>query len=191
MPDHTGVPDYSLAERLALEEPEQYRALFDPLRQQIIDLLSERAATTSQLADALDRPKGTVGHHVGVLEQAGLIKVVRTEKVRAIVAKYYGRTARTFILSRIVEHGMEPNVLLATAAAEMTEAKAMGETDGPPPGISSVRYARIPRDRAAEWAERLEELIEEFIAEPRSGETVYGLAVALYPTLRPHLPEQP
>lgn len=48
-----------------------------------------------------------------------------------------------------------------------------------------MQYVRIPRDRAAEWAERVEELIEEFIAEPRSGETVYGLAVAPYPTLPP------
>lgn len=50
-----------------------------------------------------------------------------------------------------------------------------------------MQYVRIPRDRAAEWAERVEELIEEFIAEPRSGETVYGLAVAPYPTPPPTL----
>ncbi|NIM02462.1 MAG: helix-turn-helix domain-containing protein, partial [Acidobacteria bacterium] len=64
----------------------------------ILDLLSDTAATTSQIAAALDMPKGTVGHHMKVLEQAGLVRIVRTEKVRAIEAKYYGRTARTFLL---------------------------------------------------------------------------------------------
>lgn len=190
MTDHTGIPDYPVADVLALEDAAQYRALFDETRMQIIDLLGERAATTSQLAEVLDRPKGTIGYHLGVLEEAGLITVVRTEKVRAIEAKYYGRTARTFDLSGIAEAGIEPNVMMATAAAEIASAKEQFPPDAGLPGLSTVRYARIPQDRAAEWAERLTGLIEEFITAPRAGDLVYGLAVALYPTTRPHLPDE-
>ena len=47
---------------------------------------------------ALDTPKGTVGHHLKVLEKAGLVRVVRTRKVRALTEKYYGRVARLFVL---------------------------------------------------------------------------------------------
>ena len=43
-------------------------------------LLRERAASTSELAVALEAPKGTVGHHLKVLESAGLIRVVRTAR---------------------------------------------------------------------------------------------------------------
>jgi len=32
-----------------------------------------------------------------VLEKAGLVRVVRTRKVRALTERFYGRTARLFI----------------------------------------------------------------------------------------------
>lgn len=195
MPDHSPwyrgsdprpVPDYDLDDVLELTEPQQFKALFEETRLHIIDMLSERAATTSQLGDALDRPKGTIGHHLGVLEDAGLVRVVRTEKVRAIEAKYYGRTARTFLLDHVMD---EPRAMFATAPAELRQAKELFGDDPEVAGLSTVRYARIPNERAGEWQSRLTALVEEFVGQPRGGDLVYGLAVALYPTARPHLPE--
>ena len=61
-------------------------------------LLRERAASTTELATVLETPKGTVGHHLKVLESAGLIRVVRTRQVRALTEKFYGRVARLFVL---------------------------------------------------------------------------------------------
>jgi hypothetical protein len=55
--------------------------------------------------------------------------------------------------------------------------------------MSTLRYARIPDDRASEWLLRLGELTQEFVSETRAGETTYGLLVAFYPTKRPHLPD--
>ena len=46
-------------------------------------------------------PKGTVGHHLKVLETAGLVRVVRTRQVRALTEKYYGRVARLFELKGV------------------------------------------------------------------------------------------
>lgn len=163
------------------------RALFDDTRRHIIDMLSERAATTSQLAEALDRPKGSVGHHIGVLETGGLIRVVRTEKVRAIEAKYYRRTARTFDYSKAAEHGIELNTAFTRAASEISESRHQF-SGREMPGVQGVRYARISAERAEEWTRRLWDLVEEFIESPREGDIVYGLAVALYPTNRPSLP---
>ena len=96
MSDHStisSVPDYELDDRLELE-PAQLKLMLEPTRLRIIDLLSERAATTSQLADVLGRPKGTIGHHCKALERVGLIRVVRIARVRAMEERYYGRTAR-------------------------------------------------------------------------------------------------
>lgn len=159
----------------------------------IANLLLERAATVSELAEALEKPKGTVGHHVGVLEEAGLIRVVRTEKVRAIEAKYYGRTARTYLLG---SKSLDPQVdmaadhFLATASSEFVAAsKGYQDDEGVGP-ISTLRYARIPEDRAKEWADRLTDLAQDFVGEPRGGELTYGLLVAFYPTDRPHLPDK-
>ena len=188
MADHN-VPDYELADTLRFDSPDQFKALFDDTRSEIIDLLNERSATIKELAETLDKPKGTIGHHVGVLAEAGLIHVVRTEKVRAIEAKYYGRTARTFLLHSLTGEDVDlaPEFFLATAAAEYSDAAGgiPDYTDSGP--LSTLRYARIPESRAVEWVQRLVDLIDEFIDEERGGETTYGLVLGFYPTSRPHL----
>src|SRR5207244_3846236 len=89
-------PDYALADRIALTSPSQVKAISHPLRTAILGLLHERAATVTELAAALERPKSTVAHHVKVLADAGLVRVVRTRRVRAIEERFYGRTARMF-----------------------------------------------------------------------------------------------
>ncbi|NED96011.1 winged helix-turn-helix transcriptional regulator [Phytoactinopolyspora alkaliphila] len=179
------VPDYALDDVLELTEPVQYRALFEKTRLEVCSLLLERAATISDLAVALGKPKGTVGHHLKVLEEAGLVHVVRTKKVRAIEAKYYGRTARVFIFHKVGEAAEQPQQVLSTAAAEI--AAVPEDTDLPV--NSNIRYARIPTERAEEWSRRLDELIIEFGSQPRGGDVIYGFAIAVYPTDRARLPD--
>jgi DNA-binding transcriptional ArsR family regulator len=190
MADHS-APDYELEETLTLDRPEQYRALFEPTRIQITDLVLERAATVSEIADTLGKPKGSVGHHMAVLEAAELVRVVRTKKVRAIEAKYYGRTARTYLLMGASgrDTDIAPDVFLTEAAAEYAKAAEtyVGQTDATV--VSTLRHVRIPEERAREWALRLGELAHEFTGEPKGGELTYGLLLALYPTDRPHLPD--
>ena len=186
MPDQK-APDYTLDPTLVFQNTDQYRALFEETRMQIVDLLLERAATIKELSDTLGIPKGTIGHHVGVLEEAGLIKVVRTKKVRAIEAKYYGRTARTYLLaSKPEDIDVAPDNFLTQAASAYTRAASLEAEVGP---MSTLRHARIPDARAGEWAERLTDLVSEFTEETRGGDTTYGLLVAFYPTDRPHLPD--
>jgi hypothetical protein len=47
------------------------------------------------------------------------------------------------------------------------------------------RVARIPVERAVEFADRVLELAEEFIALPREGDTVFGFLAGVYPTDHP------
>ncbi len=61
------VPDYDLDERMELTSPTQVRAIGHPLRTTILGLLHERAATVTEIAAAVGRPKSTVAHHVAVL----------------------------------------------------------------------------------------------------------------------------
>lgn len=191
MADHM-APDYELEETLTIETPEQFRAVFEDTRRRIVYLLLERAATITELGETLDIPKGTIGHHVNVLEAAGLIHVVRTKKVRAIEAKYYGRTARTFLFTSETKPDIElaPDFFLTAAAAEFAKvSERMPEIDQNVV-MSTLTYARIPDEKAAEWLLRLADLVQEFSSERRGGETTYALLAAFYPTDRPHLPDQ-
>ena len=79
---HSPLPlDYEAADTLVVSEPAQLRALGDEVRGRIVGFLRERATSATELAGLLDMPKGTVGHHLKVLERAGLVRVVRTLRV--------------------------------------------------------------------------------------------------------------
>jgi DNA-binding transcriptional ArsR family regulator len=179
-------PDYDLAERLALTEPAQVKAISHPLRTTILSLLHERAATVTELALAVERPKSTVAHHVKVLKEAGLVQVVRTRQVRAIEERFYGRTARMFYVG--VERGAEGGEMpqdfndFEVAARESATAYENGKLWG------FIRHARISEAQASEFWEHMAKLVAEFDQLPRSGDTMYGFAVGVYPTDHPTLP---
>jgi DNA-binding transcriptional ArsR family regulator len=187
MARNSAPPDYELADRIALSEPAQVKALSHPLRNTILSLLHERAATVSELAHALDRPKSTVAHHVRVLREAGLLQLVRTRRVRAIDERFYGRTARMFYvaLEQLPEEdqGLRDFNDLEVAARESGAAFHDGKLWG------FIRHARISEAQAAAFWERMAELVAEFDRLRRTGDTMYGFAVAVYPTEHPTLPE--
>jgi DNA-binding transcriptional ArsR family regulator len=178
-------PDYELADRIALTEPAQVKALSHPLRTTILGLLHERAATVNELATAVRRPKSTVAHHVKVLREAGLLQVVRTRQVRAIEERFYGRTARMFYVGveRSADGAEMPRDFndFEVAARESAEAFRDGKLWG------FIRHARISEPQASEFWERMAELVAEFDRLPRSGDTMYGFAVGVYPTDHPTL----
>jgi DNA-binding transcriptional ArsR family regulator len=178
-------PDYDLADRIALSEPAQVKAIGNPTRTTILGLLHERAATVSELASALGRPKSTIAHHVGVLTDAGLVRVVRTRRVRAIDERFYGRTARLFyVVERSSEGGELPRDFndFEVAAHESAGAYRDGKLWG------FIRHARISEAQASEFWEQMAELVAAFDRLPRRGDTMYGFAVGVYPTDLPTLP---
>lgn len=184
MSSDSQIPDYHLEDLRVVTSPRELRAMFHSLRGTILELVLERAATVGELAAAVDRPKSTVAYHVGVLVDAGMLKVVRTRRVRAIDERFYGRTARIFYVGAIDERD-RPLVsinLLTVAAGESAPAFEADDLR------AIMRHARIPRERAAEFWERVFALTHEFMRLPRSGETVYGFVAGLYPTEHPTLP---
>lgn len=178
MSGNAQVPDYDLDDEIELTTAEQVRAISDPLRTTILGLLHERAATVTELASAVKRPKSTVAHHVNVLTAAGILRVVRTKRVRAIDERYYGRAARMFYvgLGRRTDRALPTDFNdFEVAAEESGAAYDAGQMR------SFIRHARIPDERAAEFWARVEAAIHEFDQLPRSGDVVYGFTVGLYP----------
>jgi DNA-binding transcriptional ArsR family regulator len=179
--------DYELDDRMELTTIAQVRAIADPLREAVLDLLLERAATITELATALGRPKGTVAYHVKLLTEAGITTVVRTRRVRAVTESYYGRTARLHFVGELkaLDEAGRPigGNYLVTAARESERAHLDDELS------AILRYARIPRVQLREFRRRMLDLADEFSRLPRGGEQSYGFVAALYPTEHPHLPD--
>ena len=179
-------PDYDLADRIALTRPAQVKAIGHPLRTTILGLLHERAATVTELAVAVERPKSTVAHHVKVLSEAGLVQVVRTRRVRAIEERFYGRTARMFYVSSSGARRARTCLGTSTTSRSPPASRPTAFHDGKLWGF--IRHARISEAQASDFWERMAELVAEFDRLPRSGETMYGFAVGVYPTDQPTLP---
>lgn len=176
-------PDYDLPDLRIVSSPAELRSLFHPLRGQLLDLLSERAATVAELAAAVGRPKSTVAYHVDLLVETGLVRVVRTRRVRAVEERSYGRTAKVFYVGTIRPQDLQliPNYLEAAAAAS---APAHARDDL----RAFRRHARISHDRVLAFWDRVMDLTREFSALPREGEQVYEFVVGLFPTEAPSLP---
>lgn len=173
-------PDYDAPDVLVVREPEQLKALGDELRGRIVVMLRERAHSVSELAAKLEMPKGTVAHHVKVLESAGLLKVVRTRRVRALTESYYGRTARLFLYESADTAGYEDvrNIVAASLHVAAEEILPVDEEDAA--ACSGVLRVRLGKADARRFDRRLTKLMDEFRACDDPEGTPYGLALALY-----------
>jgi len=111
---------------------------------------------------------------------------VRTRRVRAIDERLYGRTARMFYVG--VERSVDGDDMprdfndFEVAARESTAAYESGKLWG------FIRHARISEAQASDFWEQMAELVAEFDRLPRSGDTMYGFAIGVYPTDHPTLP---
>ena len=169
--------DYALADVVQADTPARLKALGDPLRMLIMDLVLEQAMSVTELAERVERPRGTVAHHIDLLVDAGLLQVVRTRKVRAVEERFYGRVARTVMFPDEAHTGDLPF---------FADARSLFAEDVPEdtPGIFTMRAVRIPEDRAAEFAARLNDLALEFSRTPRSGQHEYAMLLGLFRTNR-------
>jgi len=182
LPEDGPVTMPALPPTLALTTAQHVKAIADPLRARILGIIQHQPTTAKQLADRLGVAPGSVGHHLQVLEAAGLAQVVARRLVHGIVAKYYTRTARIFTFEVPAEvlgassWGLE---LLAHAQGELAEALGTrGESACLSVGFPHIRLAP---ERARVYQERLEALVNDLITEPPDPDgQVYGLSVLFF-----------
>ena len=155
--------DYEADDTLIVAEPAQLRAMADPFRIQLIQLLRDRARSTQEISEELSIPKGTVGHHLKVLESAGLIRVVRTRKVRALTEKFYGRTARLFLYQT-----EDPADGRAISAVTLRQAASEVELAPVVTGFGLVR-ARLTKKDLERFERRTKRLMDDFRSADQAG----------------------
>ena len=80
-----------------LEDSGQVRAALSPLRRQLLDLLHQ-PASASELALRLGLPRQKVNYHLGVLERAGLLRLVETRPRRGFTERILQATAAEFVV---------------------------------------------------------------------------------------------
>jgi DNA-binding transcriptional ArsR family regulator len=180
LPGDVPVAPPELPLQLVVRSEEQIKAAFDPIRGRVLQLLRDRAATAKQLADELGVAPSLMTYHLHVLEDAGLIRLVAQRLVHGIVARYYARTARIFVLRPAPEVTGIPPVqlhLFDRAHDELLETLP-GLADG---DLLSAWFPhmRLSPERMAHYNDRLTGLVYDFLSEAPDPE---GRVYALFAT---------
>src|SRR5208282_1968026 len=80
-------------------DPGRAAVLVDPMRREIVRLLAEGEKTQSELAKLLGLSDPSVGHHLNLLRERGLVRIVRKEaEEHGILQKFYEATAYVFLI---------------------------------------------------------------------------------------------
>jgi DNA-binding transcriptional ArsR family regulator len=173
------MPD--LPPRLVIDNVQQFKAFSDSTRSRILGIIQNQPATAKQIAERLGATPGAIGHHLHVLEAAGLAKVVARRLTRGIVANYYTRTARLFdfCLAREIAGESFGLDIFTNVRNELIESMESGEED-------ALLYDGFPRirlspERAKYYQERLQALVADVLHEkPDPDGKVYGIFVAMF-----------
>lgn len=172
----------------------------DPLRTQIYDLCAEQPRTVREIAGRLGVPPTRLYYHINLLEKRGLLVVDETRTVGNLIEKRYRSIASrleidTGLFTIETRQGKENFFTLVRSLLESTRdellrtLEARSATQKPEAEREEreiVLYhlaTHIPKERAAEFSQRLKTLVGDFEGTDQPGEQSYGLTVAYYPVL--------
>ncbi|HXZ04932.1 MAG TPA: winged helix-turn-helix domain-containing protein [Ktedonobacteraceae bacterium] len=182
LPGNVPVTMPELPLHIVINTAQQFKAISDPIRSRILGIIQNKPATAKQVADILGASPGAIGHHLHVLEAAGLAQLVARRLVRGIVANYYTRTARIFKydLPREVTGDSSINLnIIAKAYEELAEAEANIKEDVNQ--CAGFPHVRLSSERVKYFSERLQSLVDEVLSEaPDPNGKVYGILVSMF-----------
>lgn len=185
-------------DQLEIDDIEVFEVLNNPLRFRIVRRFAE-PKSIREVAAELDVPPTRLYYHVNLLEEAGIIAVVETRKVGAMLQKVYQTRAKSFRPSPKLSQGDHDPRELAKAAAgvildgarvDAEEALSRhiqrirgGDTDAKLAGSIGRSLAYLSESEAREFAEKLEKLVaEEFDGDDAEEDRVeYGFTYVLFP----------
>ncbi|MBE1609245.1 helix-turn-helix domain-containing protein [Actinopolymorpha pittospori] len=168
------------SEDLLVRTPAQFKALGHPLRHRIVNVLRQRPATLGELASALDGSKGTIGYHLRVLREAGLVRLAHTRQVRGGTEQSFDLVSAVLRLDTGAVVGAE---FLINAA--LTELAPAGDDEVE---LTVLRHVFLTREEAKELVGRIEELAARPYRSDGSRGHAYGLLLSLHRTDSPTLP---
>ena len=184
-------------ESLEVDDIEVFEILNNPTRLRIMRRLSE-PRSIREVAESLDVPPTRLYYHFNLLEEAGVIKVVETRKVGAMLQKVFQTVAKSFRPSPSLATGdHSPHELAKVAAAVVLDGARLDVEQALTKHIERVRsgdessesggsigrsVSFFTEERAREFAQRLEELLEEkFDSEETEEGTEYGFSYVFFP----------
>jgi len=188
---------------LLIEDLETLRIITDPLRLQIIDILSAKPMTINQVANQLGLSSSRLYYHFNLLEERGLIEVVETRMVNNLMEKRYWLAAEEIEIDKVLldfssGKARENLVSVVTSSLEAIRSEILrslqarsynleqGARTIPRDMIINSLRKRLSDETYQKFIKRLQSLIKEFSELPEEtglGDDInyFSLACFLYP----------
>jgi DNA-binding transcriptional ArsR family regulator len=187
-----------------IKDLETLKVLTDPLRLQIMEVLSLEPQTVNQVADKLGLSGSRLYYHFNMLEERRLIKVVETRTVNNIIEKVFWMSAEEISIDKdllsISAEGTQENIrqiMESTVDAlhddiiRSLQARkfhlAMGAEPMPRSVMINNQKKRLKDETYKDFLKRMEEVVQEFAdLEEVTGKgqdiNVYNFSCFLYPS---------
>ena len=154
------APKRSLA---VISAPAKAKVLVDPMRREILRLLSGQPMTQNALAEELGLSNTSVAHHLKLLLNIGLVHVQREEKeLHGILQKFYETTSLAyFVDTRKLPLDIQRYFMPTNLERVRGILVALGVTRGeanPVPTKDLEEFARVLESTIAEVAPKYEKL---------------------------------
>lgn len=190
--------NFQPAESLIISTPEQLKAISDPLRLSIIELVAKEALTVKQIAVRLNQPPTKLYYHVAELEEYGFVVLVDTRVKSGIIEKYYRAVSAQITVDRKLlnvsgAQGDELSNLMAmvfdTTARELSQSIASGLVDLKQDNVNGNfmmlrTLVHLRPEEAARFIEKFKALLEELAAgeaQREPDDVGYACLIAFYP----------
>ena len=88
-----------VVDRIIVGNYEVFKALDDPIRGKIVQLLNKKQLNVDQITRRLKKlgykkAVTTIRHHIEILKNSGLIEIIKIEESRGAITKYYGSSTK-------------------------------------------------------------------------------------------------
>jgi len=186
-----------------IKDLDTLKVLIDPLRMQILEVLTLKPQTVNQVAGKLGLSSSRLYYHINLLEEHGLIKVVETHTVNNIIEKLFWITAAEIdidkdLLSFSVEDPDNVTQFMQSTVEALREdiirslqARKFNLAMGAEPTPRSVMMMNIKKrlkdETYQKFLKRVEEVVKEFNEleeETEIGEdiNVFNFSCYMYPS---------
>lgn len=190
------MSEIDIQEVYRLESPEQALALLNPLRAEILRILSE-PSSASEVGRQLGEAPQKINYHLKALEKVGLIRRSGTRQVKNLIEVLYQSIARTFIIpesfgwpeetvSKLKEQGALRHLITLSERMRSDALRLMEASDEaeevPSATMETEVYLPDEADRQAfirDYAEAMKALAEKYrTPDKKNG---YRVLMAVYP----------
>lgn len=186
-----------MKETMILKDLKQIKVFAHPLRARLVEAFADKPRTAKQVAEIIGQKPTKLYHHVEVLERVGLIKLVKTQKKRGTLEKYYRTVAKRFSVDSGVFQvkGKEKQILgeframfatmLENTMQEINESiaeKLICPEKKERHATLARKRVRTTRGTAKKLDRKIQKLLDEFAAaKEKKGDVEYALTLVFYP----------